>query len=151
MKSISIWPGSRRFPLARSRDKLDSLWDSLSHGKGLLPDDIFSKAKLPSLEVSEDDKEVLVKLEAPGLSEKDLELSYVDGSLLIKGEKKEEKEDRKRNYLYRESWYGSFSRSVPLGKDVDFENAKAEYRGGVLKVKIPKLPGQENRKRIPIG
>lgn len=106
----------------------------------------------PSLEVSETDKEVLVKLEAPGLSEKDLELTHSEGLLHVKGEKKEEREDRRRDYIVRESWYGAFSRDIPIGAGVDWDKAEAQYRNGVLKVTLPKRPGEENRKgkSIPV-
>jgi len=104
----------------------------------------------PSLEVSESDKEILVKLEVPGLSEKDLEVNYAGGSLIVKGEKREEREDTKRDVYYRESRYGSFVRSIPIGNGVDYSKAKAVYRQGVLKVELPKIAGASDRKRIPV-
>ncbi|MDB5048022.1 MAG: hypothetical protein JWO30_1093 [Fibrobacteres bacterium] len=148
---------SRRNQLpSRTRDLFAGLKETLAgKRKGGLPSgwapggDLLTE-NWPSLEISENDKEVQVKLEAPGLTEKDLDLNYLDGTLIIKGEKKEEHEDRKRNVYYRESRYGSFSRSIPIGTGVDFSKAKAEYRNGVLKVEIPKIADETQRRQIPI-
>jgi HSP20 family protein len=97
------------------------------------------RVKAPVVDVSEDEKEILVKAEIAGLSEKDIELSWLDGVLYIKGEKKEEKEERSRkNTWHRESWQGSFTRGIPLGTGADFAKATAEYRNGVVTVRIPK-------------
>jgi HSP20 family protein len=136
----------RNQPLARTRDLFAGLKESLA---GRRKGELLSE-NWPSLEISENDKEVQVRLEAPGLSEKDLDLNYVDGTLIIKGEKKEEREDRKRNVYYRESRYGAFTRSVPIGAGVDFSKAKAEFRNGVLKVEIPKTADSAQRRQIPI-
>lgn len=101
------------------------------------------RAKTPVVDVSEDDKELVVKAEVPGMSEKDLELSWLDGVLYMKGEKKgekEEKEDKsKKNTWHRESWYGSFTRGIPLGDNADFAKAQARYKDGVVTVHIPKV------------
>lgn len=106
--------------------------------------------KAPAVDVAEDDKEVAVKAEIPGLSEKDLEVSYADGVLYLKGEKKGEKEEKKRNTWHRESWQGFFSRSIPIGREVEWEKAKAKHKDGVLTVIIPKTKGKENHTRINI-
>jgi HSP20 family protein len=104
------------------------------------------RVKAPVIDVSEDDKEVTVKAEIAGISEKDVELSWLDGVLYIKGEKKEEKEDKSRkNTWHKESWYGSFTRGVPLGKNVDFGKAQARCKDGVIQVRIPKLKGSAGK------
>ena len=104
----------------------------------------------PAVDVSEDDKEVAVKAEIPGLSEKDLEISHADGVLYIKGEKREEKEEKKKNTWHRETWQGSFTRSIPIGAEVDWKKVSARHKDGVLTVIIPKIPGKENRVKINI-
>lgn len=104
----------------------------------------------PAVDVSEDDKEVAIKAEIPGLSEKDLEISYSDGVLYLKGEKKEEKEEKKKNTWHRESWQGSFTRSIPIGAEVDWKKVSARHKDGVLTVTIPKIPGKDNRIKINI-
>lgn len=105
----------------------------------------------PSLDLDEDDKEVRVKVEAPGLSEKDLRVTYGSGILSIEGEKREERDETRKGMHYRESRYGSFSRSVPVGDEVDWDRARAEFKRGILKVAIPKRPGASARKRIPVN
>jgi HSP20 family molecular chaperone IbpA len=105
MKNLTIRPGGRSKSLSRTRDLFAGLRESLAGKRkgGLAPAGDLLPRDWPSLEVSENDEEVAVKLEVPGLTEKDIELGYVEGTLLIKGEKKEEKEDRKHDVYYRES------------------------------------------------
>lgn len=95
-------------------------------------------SNMPSVDVSEDKKEVTVKAEIPGMTDKDIELTWHNGVLTIRGEKKEEKEDKKKNSYYRECSYGSFSRDIALGDSVDWSKAKAKYKNGVLAVSMPK-------------
>lgn len=99
------------------------------------------RMKAPVIDVSEDEKEVIVKAEIAGVSEKDVELSWLDGVLYLKGEKKGEKEDKGKNTWHKESWYGSFTRAVPLGNNVDFQKAQAKCKDGIIHVRIPKIKG----------
>ncbi len=92
----------------------------------------------PAVEVSETDNEVIVKAEVPGLEKKDLKLTVTDDTLVIRGETREEKEDKKRNYFRREIRYGAIYREVPLPADVVPDKAKARLRKGILEVRIPK-------------
>ncbi len=92
----------------------------------------------PAVEVSETDKEVIVKAEVPGLDKKDLSLTIADDVLVIKGETKEEKEEKKKNYFRREIRYGAIYREVPLPSEVEADKAKARLRKGILEVRIPK-------------
>ncbi len=92
----------------------------------------------PAVEVSETDKEVIVKAEVPGLDKKDLSLSITDDVLVIKGETREEKEEKKKNYYRREIRYGAIYREVPLPAEVEADKAKARLRKGILEVRIPK-------------
>ena len=115
-----------------------SLWGPLS-------------SSLPSVDVSENKKEYAVKAEIPGLSEKDIELTWHEGVLSIKGEKKEEKEEKGKNRYYKECSYGSFHRSIPMGDNVEWEKAKAKYKKGVLSVTIPKKETTPNKTVIEIN
>jgi len=94
--------------------------------------------KLPAVDVSEDKNEVTVQAEVPGMSEKDIDLTWRDGVLRIRGEKRSEREEKKKEHYYRECSYGSFSRDIPLGNGVDWNGVKARYKNGVLTVKLPK-------------
>ncbi|MBN1131350.1 MAG: Hsp20/alpha crystallin family protein [Chitinispirillaceae bacterium] len=106
------------------------------------------RADFPSIDVSEDGKEVTVRAEIPGMSEKNLSLTFHNGMLTIRGEKKQEKEEKGKNRYYRECSYGSFERSVAIGGAAMGDKAKAKYQHGVLTVTIPKKEIQ--KKAIPI-
>jgi len=153
MKSI-IAKKSHRPRVAKKSGSFLEPFRGLLHKN--MPDELSASGWLPagrwpSLEVSEDEKEVLVRAEVPGLSEKDLQLTYEEGVLYLRGEKKQEQEDRRRDIYYRESWYGSFTRSVPIGTSVEWEKARARYQNGILKIAIPKREvADKDRKRIPI-
>lgn len=122
------------------------------HFKGFFPS--FGKRaffKEPVVDIFEDDKEITIKAEVPGISEKDLVLSYMDGVLYLKGEKHEEKESKEKRRWHRESWHGSFSRGLPIGRHVDWQKVHAEFKNGVLSVTLPKNPdGNQNRLKINI-
>ena len=92
----------------------------------------------PSVDISDTDKDILVRAEIPGLRSDDLKVSYSEGILTIEGEKKEEKENTRAGTTYKESRYGSFRRDIPIGENLNWENSKASYKNGVLTVSIPK-------------
>jgi HSP20 family protein len=92
----------------------------------------------PSLDVSETKQNVVVKGEVPGMDPKDIDISYADGVLTIKGEKKQEQEENDENYHVVERRYGSFSRSIRLPHEIQSDKIKASYKNGVLKVSLPK-------------
>jgi HSP20 family protein len=85
------------------------------------------------------------------MSDKDVEVSVFDDSLVIKGEKKEEKEEKDKNCWHTERCYGSFYRAIPLPKDVDSEKTDASFKKGVLHVTIPKTKeAADSSKKISI-
>lgn len=108
-------------------------------------------AEVPRFEVSETDDEVRVKAELPGMDEKDIEVTLDENILTIRGEKKEEKEDKKRNVYVSECRYGSFHRSMALPAGIDRDKAKAKFKKGVLTLTLPKTEtAGEQRKQIEI-
>jgi len=90
------------------------------------------------MDVSENDKEVKVEIELPGMEENDVQVSLSHNTLTISGEKKSEKEDKSRNYHRIERSYGSFSRSIPLPEGIDQDKIEAMFKKGVLHVVLPK-------------
>lgn len=106
---------------------------------GRFPD--LGRFQAPAVDISEDEKEIHIKAEVPGMTDKDLEVTFANGILRLRGEKKEEKEERKKNTWHRESWRGSFARNIPLGEGVDWKQAQARHKDGVLTIAIPKKPG----------
>jgi len=138
MKSLIPWKwGQKSAAPARSDDWFDRWWDGPFDS--FLPGLHHSfSANLPSVDVSEDKKEIKVKAEIPGMTEKDIDLTWHNGVLSIRGEKKDEKEEKKNDRYYRECSYGSFCRNINLGYSVDWSNARAQYKNGVLTVSLPK-------------
>jgi HSP20 family protein len=91
----------------------------------------------PPVDVAEENDRILVKVEAPGMEEKDLQIHYQDGLLTIRGERQFERKDD-RNYHRIERTYGTFTRSFSLPRSVDGSAIVASYRNGVLEIEIPK-------------
>ena len=105
----------------------------------------------PNFEVSETDEEFRVKAELPGLDEKDIEVTIDRDLLTVKGEKRREQEEKKRNYTLSEMSYGQFSRTFALPEGVDRDNAKAQFKKGVLTLTLPKTEqAKTQQKRIEI-
>lgn len=105
----------------------------------------------PSVDVREGEKEIVVQAELPGLDEQDVELLLEESSLVLKGEKKLEKEDQGKGYHYVERACGSFHRVIPLPRGLDAKKAEARFKNGVLTVTLPKLePAKAKEKRIAI-
>lgn len=92
----------------------------------------------PLVDISEDEKEYLVKAELPEVKKEDVKLTVQDNVLSITGERKYEKEEKGKKYHRVERSYGSFMRSFTLPEDADGTKVAAEYKDGVLKVHLPK-------------
>lgn len=106
----------------------------------------------PSVDVSEDDKAVTVRADLPGMAEKDVDVSLSEGILTIRGEHTEERDEEKSDYHVRERRYGRFHRRIPVGRGIDEDNVKAEFKNGVLTVTLPKTEdAKEDTKKIPIS
>ncbi len=103
----------------------------------------------PALDVSEDENNVYVVADLPGVEEKDVKLNFQNGILTLSGEKQEEKETRGKNFHRVERSYGSFSRSISLPGEVNAEKATAGYKYGVLRVTLPKK-AEAKQKEITI-
>jgi len=105
----------------------------------------------PSIDVREDDEAFTVRAEIPGIAEKDIEVQVTDDTITIKGEKKEEQEDKGKDYYCMERSYGSFHRTIRMPVTVNREAVDASFKNGVLTVKLPKIgEAQSKTKKIPI-
>ena len=93
---------------------------------------------LPSLEVKEDENQFTLRLDAPGMDRKDLDISVSGNTLTIKGERKSEEQKKEKGYFYSERQYGAFQRSIELPTEVDAEKVGANYKDGVLELVLPK-------------
>jgi HSP20 family protein len=129
-------------PFVSFRREVDRLFDDFFNGAGAgtfpAPRNGGWTASLPSLDVTDSDKELVVSAELPGMSERDFEVSLVGDVLTIKGEKKHEHEEKQGERHYVERSYGSFSRAVRLPFDASEQDVNADYDKGVLAIRIPK-------------
>ena len=106
----------------------------------------------PRVDVSETDEEVTVTADLPGLEEKDIAVTLDNDVLTIRGSRKEEREEKKKNYHLMERSYGEVQRSILVPGSVDKEKVKASFKNGVLKVAMPKLPeAKTTAKKIQIA
>ena len=101
-------------------------------------------------ELSEDEQQIEVRLEVPGMEANDFNIHVVDNTLVVSGEKQIERKQTKGRYHVMECAYGRFERAIPLPVEVDDSKAKARYHQGVLQVAIPKSQ-QSRTKRIKIS
>jgi HSP20 family protein len=101
--------------------------------------------------MSEDDKAYKISAELPGLDAKDVDVSVSGNMLILKGEKRQEKEEKDKNYYFSERAYGSFQRAFELPASVDHDKVAADFSKGVLTITLPKTPGaQKQQKKIEV-
>ncbi|MEJ5300018.1 MAG: Hsp20/alpha crystallin family protein [Thermodesulforhabdaceae bacterium] len=126
-----------------------SFWDAIDRWfEDLKLPEFFEKEHfiVPAFDVSETEEHIIVKADLPGVDVKDLDISIVGNVLTVKGEKKQEKEEKNESYHRIERSYGSFSRSITLPAEVNPEAVEAVYRDGVLKLTIPKAEKSKPKK-----
>ncbi len=104
----------------------------------------------PEVDVIEEENSVIIRANIPGLKKEDIDLSVVDDTLILKGEKKQESEVKKENYHRIERSYGFFQRGIPLPSAVDADKVEASYKDGVLEVKLPRKEEAKKAKKIAI-
>ena len=133
-------------PFSALRREMDRLFENYTR----MPAFTNGKSQvMPSMDVSETDKEIEITAELPGLEEKDVQINLADNVLTIRGEKSAEKEQKDKNYRLVERSYGSFLRTLELPDGVNAEAIKANIAKGVLKVTIPK-PAPAQAKKIEV-
>lgn len=135
------------------RELLSRNSDALTHfsrnkndaqaGRGALA--TFPRWGLLAGEVEETDKEILVRVEVPGMEKRDCRITIEDGVLYLSGEKRYERDTHDSTYHVMERAYGAFQRTIPLPRNVDADNAEASYRDGVLSIRLPKVNGENSR------
>jgi HSP20 family protein len=118
------------------QNRVNSLFREMSEGDSPLTTASF----VPAVDIYEDPKKVVLKLEVPGMEEKDLDIRVENNTLTVKGERKFEKDEKEENFHRIERRYGSFYRAFTLPSTVDTENVGASYNAGVLKLELNKKP-----------
>lgn len=133
------------------QEEMNKVFEQLSQGYGIEPLTGGAFTWSPKVNLAETEKEHQVTAVLPGVEEKDVEVTIDQGLLTIKGEKKEEKEEKNKNYHRVERLYGSFQRSFTLPKEIEEEKVEANFKNGVLSVKLPKSwEAQQSTKKVPI-
>jgi HSP20 family protein len=104
----------------------------------------------PKVNVQDNDKQITIEAEVPGVEEKEIEVEVKEDTLVLRGERKNSIERKEGEYTYFESSYGKFSRSFRLPESAVGEKAEAKYNKGVLTITIPKEEKIEQVKKIPV-
>jgi len=113
-------------------------------------DDLVARGEwAPPVDVFEDEREIVLTVEIPGMRKEEIEIKLSDGVITISGERRLEREEQREGYHRIERAYGRFSRCFTLPQSVDQERISASYRDGLLVVKLPKTP-EESPRRIPV-
>ena len=161
MRDLIPWNRGTRVPVSFVRNDLEPdpirglhreinrLFDEAWRGLGLAGlESRHEGSGWPKVEIGEDDKEVRVMAEVPGLTAKDVELTLDGDVLRIRGERKSQTSDEKRGYS--ECFYGRFERHIPLPAAVREEDVSARFANGVLTITMPKSEDAARARRIPI-
>jgi HSP20 family protein len=134
MTVLTRWDPFREFTTLQ--DRMNRLFhDSFGEGR---EEALTTTAFAPPVDVYEDEHNVTLKIEVPGIDEKDIDVRIENNTLTVHGERKFEKEEKEENYRRVERQYGSFTRSFTLPNTVDTETVSANYDKGVLKIKLAK-------------
>lgn len=147
MFNLTPWPKRERNDVTRFRNEMDDIFNRFFEMSPFGPSEFFSeRGWFPTADVSETKDKITVKAEIPGVEKDNIDL-YIDGrTLTIKGEKKQEKEDKGENYHRVERSYGSFNRTLELPAEVDESQVDASYNNGILKVVMKKTKASEAKK-----
>ena len=140
-KNLSVRSGEEH-PFEQLQRQMNRLFDDFFSGLDLEPFSGWTErfgGFNPRVNVVEDDKEIRLTAELPGMDERDIDISLTKDALTIRGEKRDEREKNEEdNRYYSERIYGSFSRTIPLSCEIDEDKVDASFIKGVLNIKLPK-------------
>ena len=135
MTMLTRWDPFREF--VTLQDRMNRLFRD-SFGPEGKDESLTTTAFAPPVDVYEDEHNVTLKIEVPGIDEKDIDVRIENNTLTVHGERKFEKEEKEENYRRVERQYGSFTRTFTLPSTVNHDNVQADYDKGVLKIKLEK-------------
>ena len=138
--------GGSLFDLHRQMNRLfDDLFDQDGESG------FYARAGIaaPAMDIHQDDKQVEITAELPGVKEEDIDITIDDGVLTLRGEKKSTREDKESGY--RERSYGSFERRLTLPSNIDEDNCSADFKDGVLTITLPKSEDKARGRKIQLG
>src|SRR5437667_10474908 len=133
--------------LANFQNQINRIFQDYGRGSDEL---LTSGTFVPPVDVYEDEHNITLKLEVPGIEEKDLDIKLENNTLTVRGERNFEKEEKEENFHRIERRYGAFARSFTLPNTVDSDNAQASYENGILKIKLAKRE-EAKPKQIKVG
>ena len=134
MTMITRWDPFRE--LSTLQDRMNRLFNDQFGAAAR--DESLTGAFVPPVDVYEDENTIQVRMEVPGIEEKDIDIRLVNQVLIVRGERKFEKEEKEENFHRIERRYGSFTRSFTLPTTVNAEDVTADYDKGVLKIRLAK-------------
>src|ERR1700690_4200085 len=143
MKEITTMTVLTRFEPFREfstlQDRINRVFrESYGHGSAGQDESLTTSSFAPAVDVYEDEHTVTLKIEVPGIDEKEIDIRLENNTLTVHGERKIEKEEKEENYRRVERQYGSFTRTFTLPTTVDAEKVSATYDKGVLQIALPK-------------
>ncbi len=144
--SIVRWSPARE--LLGFQNEVNRVFDHF-FGRDPLETSYRRSAWEPSVDIGESEEDFLVTADLPGLTKDDVKISYEDGVITLRGEKKQEKEEKGKNYHRVERSYGQFERSFRLPTRIDVGKIEAKFKDGVLQLRLPKVE-EAKPKEIPI-
>jgi len=131
---ITRWDPFR--DLSKLQDRMNRLFQDSMQSRG--EEGLMTGGFVPAVDIYEDEHNITLKMEVPGVEQKDLDIRVENNTLTVRGERKFEKDEKEENFHRIERRYGSFFRSFALPNTVDTDNINAEYENGVLKVTLSK-------------
>ena len=134
MTVLTRWEPFREF--STLQDRMNRLFRETQGNSQ--DESLTSSSFAPAVDVYEDEHNVTLKIEVPGIDEQDIDVRVENNTLTVHGERKIEKEEKEENYRRVERQYGSFTRTFNLPPTVDAEKVQADYDKGVLKITLPK-------------
>ena len=150
--------------LTTLREEMDRVFDRLARGFSGVPSirraldwepefrwSSMLEVQIPAVDIAETDKAFRITAELPGMKKEDVDISVSQGRLTIKGEKREEREEKEKGYYLSERRYGTFQRSFQLPSQADADRIEAKFDNGVLTLTVPKsAEALKSEKKIKI-
>ncbi len=145
-RSLSPFGGSTLRPFSPLREMTDWMNQAVA---GDMPA-TGARQWIPAVEVRQRDNNIIVSADLPGIDQKDVKVEVQDHTLVIQGERKEERTEQRQGWRRSEMSYGSFFRAIPLPESARPDQAKADFRNGVLEITVPVTEAKSNRREIPV-
>jgi HSP20 family protein len=144
--------------MRRMAEDMDHMFESFGFGRGRFAPRLWSDMPerfgepelavwAPEIEVFDREGEFVVRADLPGLKKEDVRVELTENALILEGERRKEHEERREGFYRSERSYGRFSRAVPLPEGVDTEKVEAEFKDGVLEVRLPAPKRQSQQRR----